>query len=117
MSLDPSQLSLLQAIYPDARQVEESSQSMVLLPTLKVALGSEFRAMKGLLHPGPHSGYTTRLFLSETLQAERPVIGSSPANWTTHILLGHAWHTWSWNQVPASLPLVQILIAHLDALR
>jgi hypothetical protein len=117
VSLDPGQLAFLQLICPEARPAEEAGQAMVILPDLKVPLGAEVRTMKGLLYPGLHSGYTTRLFLSESLQAERPVIGTSPANWTTHVLLGHTWHTWSWNQVPASLPLAQMLNAHLEALR
>jgi hypothetical protein len=117
VSLDQGQVAFIQHICPRARQVAEAGQEMVLLPGLKVSLGSEIRVMDGLLCPFSHSNYSTRLFLSESLHAERPMIGPHAANWSTHILLGQAWHTWSWNNVPAHLPLAQMLVAHLEALR
>lgn len=104
------QLAPLRSIYPEARALYEGSQPYVFIPQLAVSVGDCTRHMDGLLCPGQHGGYSSRLFLAESV-IERG------ANWTHHNILGRLWHTWSWNGVSADLPLVQMLLAHLGALR
>ena len=76
----------------------------------KVQVAGTERMLDCLLCPVQHGGYTTRLFLSERLTQRGQ-------NWSVHNILGREWHTWSWNDVPPTLPLMQILLAHLGALR
>ena len=64
----------------------------------------------GLLCPRDHASYTTRLFLSQPF----PNRGQ---NWTVHQIMGRAWHTMSFNNVPASLPWSEILAIHLGQLK
>lgn len=110
------QLKTLTSIYPRAKSVTENNTQFVFLPELKIAVGDNVKTLDALLCPSTHSGYSTRLFLSEPI-TERSNNVSQPVNWTAHIILGKPWHTWSWNGVSENLPLVQMLLAHLGALR
>lgn len=103
-------LSGLQAICPEAQVLVEGGKTYVLLPRLKVTVDGKVRELDALLCPGEHSGYATRLFLSE-------VLSGKIQNWTPHTILGRLWHTWSWKDIPASLPLPQMLLEHLRAFR
>lgn len=110
MSLDQKQLAEVAALVPGARVMPDAGIDYIFLPGLKVAVGQEERVLDALLCPVQHGGYTTRLFLAESI----PQCGQ---NWTMHNILSRVWHTWSWNNVPASLSPMQILSAHLRALR
>lgn len=116
--ISEDQLKSLVDICPKANLVTENSTQFVYLPELKITVGDDTKTLNALLCPSVHSSgsYTTRLFLSEQI-TERPNIGSQPANWTVHTILGKTWHSWSWNGVSENLPLVQMLLAHLGALR
>lgn len=116
MSPDDTQLASVRAINPDAQLLTEGGHRYLYLPHQPVHVGESRREIDALLCPGPHTGYATRLFLAEPIP-ERERIGGQPANWTVHSLLGRTWHTWSWQNVSASLPLPQMLLAHLHALR
>lgn len=110
MSLDEKQLREIQAHIPGARVVPDVGVDYIFLPALKISVGQEERVLDALLCPVQHGSYSTRLFLAEPI----PQRGQ---NWTTHNILSRQWHTWSWNNVPASLLPMQILLAHLIALR
>jgi len=110
------QLSTLLTICPEACERGEAGHRFVALPRLKVEVGNNVKVIDALLSITPHSGYTTRLFLSEQI-TERPTVGSNPANWTIHHILGRNWWSWSWQGVPGDIPWCQILIAHLRALK
>lgn len=110
MSTDQEQLAEIAALVPGARALSDAGINYIFFPGLKVSVGQEERLLDALLCPSQHGGYTTRLFLAEPI----PERGQ---NWTTHNILSRSWHTWSWNNVPANLSLVQILSAHLRALR
>ena len=110
MSIDPKQLAEVGAFSPGARVMSDAGIDYIFLPNLKVIIGQDERILDALLCPAQHGGYTTRLFLAESV----PQRGQ---NWTTHNILSRQWHTWSWNNVPASLSPMQILSAHLKALR
>jgi hypothetical protein len=110
MSIDQKQLAEVAALVPGARVMSDAGIDYIFLPGLKVTIGKDERVLDALLCPVQHSGYTTRLFLAESI----PQRGQ---NWTTHNILSRLWHTWSWNNVPATLSPMQILSAHLKALR
>lgn len=103
-------LESLLASFPDAKVMPEGGIEYLYLPKLTFPSGASALKMDALLCPQRHGGYLTRLFL------ERPVPGKG-ANWTTHYILGKAWHTWSWNNVAAESPVLEILGSHLRALR
>lgn len=103
----------LKALAPSAQTMEEGGITYVFLPNLEVTTSQGRHLVDALICPVQHvSGYTTRVFLSKPLQG----CGRSN-NWTEHRILDRLWHTWSWQNVPASLSLAQILAAHLEALR
>lgn len=105
-----SQLASLVAISLKPVEMVEGGMRYVHLPELKVIAAGTERVLDGLLCPGPHNGYSTRLFLSAPI----PERG---ANWSQWQIFGRTWHTWSWQSVPAELPWIQIVLEHLRALR
>lgn len=108
--MDTQQFEDLKAFVPDAIVMRDGAIDYVFLPWFKVQVAGTERVLDCLLCPVQHGGYTTRLFLSERLNHRGQ-------NWSVHNILGREWHTWSWNNVPPTLPLVQILLSHLGALR
>lgn len=115
MSADAS-LQALQAICPRATRHTEAGYRYVFLPKLKVPVAAVVRELDALLCLCAHSGYPTRLFLEAPI-TERQTIGAHAANWSQHAILGRSWWSWSWTGVSADLPAVQVLLAHLMALR
>ena len=109
MDRSPDELVELQAICPGASEMTEAGMKYHFLPKLNVPGVGE---LDGLLRAQQASsdGYTTRLLLS------KPVPGKGQ-NWTEHRILDRTWHTCSYNNVPATDRLAQILANHLRALR
>ena len=107
---DEEQLAGLRAICERPERLVEGGIAYVLLPRIKIVAAGASRMVDALLCPGPHNGYLSRLFLSEPV----PQRG---ANWTQWQIFGRTWHTWSWQSVPANLPLIQMVLEHLRALR
>jgi hypothetical protein len=103
-------LGELRSICAGARMLMEAGHHYIDLPGLTFLSNGSVIRRDGLLSIEPHSGYTTRLFLST------PVPGKGN-NWSVHTIVGRTWHTWSWNNVPANLRLAEILAEHLRALR
>lgn len=116
MSTDADSLRPLQTVYPAAAPVVDGVYQFVFIPDLPVQVGDAIHRMDALLCPQEHPGYSTRLFLGQSIVG-RDQIKGKPANWTQHSILGRLWHTWSWQGVAANQPLLQILAAHLAALR
>jgi hypothetical protein len=87
----------------------EAGQTFVSLPGLKIPVGDTLLERHALLTLQEHSGYTSRLFLSE------PIPGHG-TGWTIHTVLGRAWHTPSWNNVMPGRP-IEMLLSHLRAYR
>ena len=104
------QLAALRRINRGAELWDEGGQPLVYLPTMKVQHNGGTTTVDGLLCPSSHGSYTTRLFLSQSF----PNRGQ---NWTVHQIMGRAWHTMSYNYVPASLPWAEILAIHLGQLK
>lgn len=88
----------------------EGGTDFVVLPGIKATVAGTARVTDALLCPGPHNGYSTRLFLSQPF----PERG---ANWSQWLIFGRNWHTWSWQSVPADIPWIQMVLEHLSALR
>jgi hypothetical protein len=110
MSIDASQLDELVAKLPGTRILSEAGTTYVFIPNLKLLSGGSEYVVEALLCPTASSGYATRLFLSISIPGRG-------ANWTQHHICGRTWHTWSWQGIPDSLSLAQILTAHLRALK
>lgn len=110
MSIAAEQLVALRQIYPEARVMAEGGAEYVFIPGIKVTVGDQVRELDGLLHPSQSGGYSTRLYLSAAVPERQQ-------NWQASTLLGRTWHTWSWNNVPATIPLARMLCEHLVALR
>jgi hypothetical protein len=102
------ELEELQRVCEGAKEMQEGGVTYLFLPSLKVPNAAS--ALDALLCAQQHGNYTTRLFLSA------PIAGRG-ANWSTHTILSRTWHTWSWNNVPTSQRLTEILAQHLRALR
>lgn len=110
MSVTPEQLAGIQVSHPGAKLLSDGSGEFIFLPRLPIQVGDEHIELDALLCPRQHGGYNTRLFLAAPIpQRQR--------NWASHNILGRIWHAWSWQGVSPSLPLPQMLLAHLKALR
>ncbi|MDF2812112.1 MAG: hypothetical protein K0S56_3143 [Microvirga sp.] len=108
---DPaSELRKLRRICRRAELHEDGGQPLVHLPELRIQYAGGVETVDGLLCPGQHSGYSSRLFLSKPFPARGQ-------NWTTHNILGAPWHAMSWNGVDPSLGWDEILGAHLRPLQ
>jgi hypothetical protein len=105
---DGDALAEVRQVCPGASLKSEAGQGFVDLPGLKILVGGATVVRDALLTLQAHSGYTSRLFLSQPIAAPRT------QNWTTHAVLGRAWHTPSWNNVAPGRP-VEMLLQHLKA--
>lgn len=112
MALAPDEVAELVAVYPDARVASEGGQEFVLIPGLELPEGVAPVRVDALLCPTPRDGYPSRLFYGTRPQ-------NAPAQFrnvrASHVL-GRTWHACSW-RVRTGLRLVQLVRAHLDALK
>jgi hypothetical protein len=104
------ELAEIQTVSPGATEMREAGQVYIHLPTLALPEGCEPNRLEALLCLSSHSGYSTRLFLSQPIPARGK-------NWTSHCIFAKGWHTWSWNNVPANIPPIEILVEHLRGLQ
>jgi hypothetical protein len=109
VSVPEDRLSPLRSLCESVQALQEGGLQYIFFKNLRIRVAGATHVVDALLCPMANTGYLTRLFLS----AAFPQKG---ANWSVHQILGRAWHTWSWNGVPADLPLLQMLMCHLDAL-
>lgn len=108
MTVSAEALSSLRPFAREVRVVTDCGREYVLLPGLKVRVNGQVRVLDGLLCPSEVHGYKTRLFLSQQIDGKGQ-------NWKPYVILGQTWHAPSWQNVDESLPLPQMLLAHLDA--
>ncbi len=104
---EPDVLEELRQVCPGASFKSEAGQNFVYLPHLKILIGKETIVRDALLTLQAHSGYVSRLFLSEAIPGRAN-------NWTVHTVLGRTWHTPSWKNVAPGRP-VEMLLQHLKA--
>jgi hypothetical protein len=106
-----SDLESLREISPQASLHHDGGVPCVLLPQTRLTCPSGILVMDTVLCPRGLSGYITRLLL------ERRIPEKGNLNWQQVMLLGRAWHTWSWNQVSPDQPWIRIFAEHARALR
>lgn len=109
MSIPDDRIEAFKKAFPDAYAFSEAGIDYVKIPNMPATLAGMKRTLDVILCPMKHGGYTTRLFLPEQ-------ISSKGQNWTVHIIQGKPWHTFSFNNVPSTLSLHEILLAHLMVL-
>jgi hypothetical protein len=104
------EIAKLRKVAPGAELWEEAGGPLVYLPNLRIKHNGDQVIANALLSPRAHSSYTTRLFFDRQF----PDKGQ---NWTVHNLMGRTWHAMSFNNVPETLPWIEILANHLVPLR
>lgn len=110
MTDDPPGFAALQALHEACRLLREGGNPVVLLPGFAFKAAGAEQHMDLLLHPSAHSGYATRLFF------ERAITGRG-SNWTQHRVTDRSWWAPSWKDVPATMPWLNMLSAHLRAVQ
>jgi hypothetical protein len=89
----------------------EGWRKLILMEKLRFRVGAREHVMDAILclnHDNPT--YPTKLYFATN-------VGGQGLNWNeTAYLLGRHWHTFSWRDVPADQPYLDILAAHLSAL-
>lgn len=111
--IDHQHIEGLRTFSPNVAVMPECGINYIYIPDLSVRTNQGCHVVDALLCPQAHpTGYVTRLFLSKAL----PGCGQSN-NWGAFRILEREWHSWSWQNVPATLTPVQILAAHLRALQ
>lgn len=104
----PPEIAELRVLCPGAAIRVEGGSTFVDLPQLKIPTTNGTQVRDALLSLQGHSGYDSRLLLSEPIKAPKAV------NWTVHSVFGRTWHTPSWNKVFPTRP-VEMLLQHLKA--
>lgn len=82
------------------------------LTLLRIAIGGTTHVCDALLCPNATIwGYPTKLLLAQR-------VGNPSLNWNAQpVIFGRTWETWSWGDVPSELPIIEIFLAHLGALK
>jgi hypothetical protein len=114
--IDDERLRPLLAVVPGAKAFTDGPDVFIYLPSLRLQVGDKNYTVDALLAPNGVGGYASRLYLSQRI-AEREQIAGQPANWTDRTVAGRVWYVWSWQGVPPSLPLLDMLGAHMVALK
>jgi hypothetical protein len=111
VSSPESQLESLREVSSQASLHHDGDVPCVLLPKTHLVSPSGVQVMDTVLCPKGLSGYVTRLLL------ERRISEKGNLNWQQVMLLGRAWHTWSWNQISPDQPWIRIFAEHARLLR
>lgn len=108
MTIGSEKLASLAPFASGAQVISDCGLEFVVLPGLKVPVNGNCTVLDGLLCPDPIHGYVSRLFLSQKIEGKGQ-------NWNQYVIGGRSWWAPSWQNVDSSLPLPQMLLAHLDA--
>jgi hypothetical protein len=92
-------------------EVEGLRDICVLLPQTHLARPPGVLVMDTVLCPRGLGGYVTRLLLGQRISEKGNL------NWQQVMLLGRAWHTWSWQQISPDQPWISIFAEHARVLR
>jgi hypothetical protein len=108
MTLDEAR-ALVDLFGEGARELQESGMPAYWLPRVVLPAGCRPTPMAGVYVAAPLDGYLSRLFLeSPVTMADGTVPGT-----TQRILLGRPFFAASINNIPASMPPHQAVLAHL----
>ncbi len=107
MSYSSEDFQSLKSIYPSVEEVRDGNHLYLHFPEMRVYSDGEFVPVSALLDCFTNP---TKLFLSQPFH-------NKGANWSTSVIRGHEWHTFSYGGVSNSLPPISILANHLDVLR
>jgi hypothetical protein len=111
VTLPEDELAELKQYYKDVQTAKEGGITYVLLPVALLPSGCVPGNMNLLLCPMPRDGYESRLFFAEPVQCKAGL------NWNGNTrVLERNWIAYSW-KVQANLRLLQMVQAHLQALR
>lgn len=113
--LDLVQVEKLKAYCESVSSAVEGSITFLLLKALRLPAGASAATVDALIRLGDSGdGYATRLYLSQR------VVGPSKIalNWNSNDqrILEQNWFAYSW-KAAADLPLEEILLEHMKALR
>jgi hypothetical protein len=107
---DPSLLPIAQLCDGKVSFKTEGWRKLIYMEKLRFRVGSKQYVMDAILclnHDNPT--YPTKLYLAENV--------GGGLNWNeSAYLLGRNWPTFSWRDVPANQPYIDILAAHLAPL-
>ncbi|MCK1415322.1 MULTISPECIES: hypothetical protein [unclassified Bradyrhizobium] len=118
MSTGPTNDGLDESLRPIAQLCDgkvsfqtDGWRKLIHMAKLRFRVGSSSHVMDAVLclnYDNP--SYPTKLYLAEN-------VGGEGLNWNEQAyLLGRNWQTFSWKDVPADQPYVDILASHLSAL-
>jgi hypothetical protein len=88
---------------------QERGLRLIALPLIMLPAGCEPAQSSGIYVASPLGGYQTRLFLEKPIRLKS---GVTPPI-TTEVLLGRTMYAASIQDVPATLPVHQGILAHL----
>ncbi len=107
----PEEQTVLDGLFgPGVEERIEAGRRLIILPTVPLPSGCRPTSAFGIYVASQYAGYDTRLFLECQISLAS---GAVPAL-TTDVLCGRTIYSASWNGVPASLPLYQGILAHLQ---
>lgn len=111
--MDPErEIARLRELSPEAEIWTEGGLQIAFLPGVQFIAKGVKVVRDLLLWPWEREGYQSRLFLSDRVES------SEDRNWNAVFnIQGRAWHAISWQGVSNTLPWIEILGAHLRALR
>lgn len=117
----PDDLATLTHLGASVVPMQEAGMEYICLKGLQTTIAGTPMELDVLLCPdaGGRYGYPTKLFISREVASLLARIPNRQAlNWNcTMVLFGRQWYSWSWNDVPPSLPLLEMLMNHLRALQ
>jgi hypothetical protein len=109
MTVTAEHLAEIRSLCASATPMAEGGTEFISLAALNILVANQVVTCDALLSLGPHTGYSSRLYLSAPI----PQRGQ---NWTTHVVLGRSWNTPSWNGVQTGRP-AEMLLQHLETYR
>ena len=105
------QLDILKNIYPGTQKLQEGEIIYYYIPGMNLPDGCSPSKTDVLLCPSMRDGYSSRLFFAEK------ITGCPTRNWNFEgRILDRTWYGISW-RLNSKHTLVQMVSAHLDALR
>ena len=107
------ELAALQQLCAGAKVMTDSDSVYIFLPALKLPVGCNPAQTDALLRlKSPLTDYPTRLFFQVQINSSKQLNWNSP----NVPILERNWFAYSWKDVPADRPPVELLAEHLRAL-